>query len=114
MSGKIPIISVIIPTYNSAKYLPEAIESIFNQNYERLEIIIVDDGSTDNTTEILVPYQDRVIYHYKENGGPASARNFGLEMAQGEIIGFLDADDIWPSNKLSLQLSHLEGDSEVE
>jgi len=107
MSTDNPLISVILPTYNAANYLPEAIESILRQNYQRIEIIVIDDGSTDNTADALAPYRDVIIYYYKENGGPASARNWGLQFAQGEIISFLDADDLWPEGKIVRQLSHL-------
>lgn len=101
------LISVIIPTYNAANYLPEAIESVLSQKYPNIEIIIIDDGSTDNTVDVLKPYSDKIVYHYQDNGGPAAARNYGLQIAQGEIMAFLDADDLWPEDKLERQLSHL-------
>ncbi|WP_201352029.1 glycosyltransferase family 2 protein [Hydrogenimonas urashimensis] len=106
MPAETPLVSVIIPTYNAARHLPDAIESILRQEYPNLEIIVVDDGSTDNTEEVLQPYRDLISYHRKENGGPASARNYGLRLARGEFIAFLDADDIWPDDKLARQLAH--------
>lgn len=100
-----PYISVIIPTYNAASFLGEAIQSIQQQHYANLEIIIIDDGSTDNTTEVVGSFGDRVRYLYQENSGPSQARNTGLKVAQGEIIAFLDADDLWSEKKLEVQLN---------
>jgi len=93
-----PKVSVIIPTYNCAKYLPEAIDSVLRQTYKEYEIIIVDDGSTDNTKEIVEDFirrypHIRIRYFYQENKGPAVARNEGIREARGEFIAFLDADD---------------------
>ena len=106
MPDEAPLVSVIIPTYNAARHLPESIESIFRQNYPNLEIIVIDDGSTDDTKETITPYLDKITYIYKENGGPASARNMGIKLAKGEFIAFADADDLWPEDKLERQLSH--------
>lgn len=99
-------VSVIIPTYNRARYVIEALESVLNQTYQNLEVIIVDDGSTDKTREVLGPYlvDDRITYIYKENGGPASARNFGLTNSTGEYIAFLDSDDLWLPEKIFYQV----------
>ncbi|MBU0477484.1 glycosyltransferase [bacterium] len=104
---KRPLVSVIIPTYNADKYIKEALESVFKQTYTNTEIIVIDDGSTDNTKEVLTPYLDRIQYIYKENGGPASARNLGIKMAKGEYIAFLDADDIWLKEKLETQIKEM-------
>ncbi|MGH7884319.1 MAG: glycosyltransferase family 2 protein, partial [Thermodesulfobacteriota bacterium] len=109
-----PLISVIIPTYNRAHFLPEAIESIRKQNYLSIEIIIVDDGSTDNTKQLVQNLGKSIKYIYQENKGPAAARNAGLRGVNGEIIGFLDSDDLWPPNKLKLQLSTLLNSSTTE
>lgn len=98
-----PKISVIIPTYNAAQYLPKAIESILNQTYKNFEIIIVDDGSTDNTKEVLTPYLSSIIYIYQENKKQAFARNVALKKAQGDYIAFLDADDLWLPKTLEIQ-----------
>ena len=97
---KKPLVSVIIPTYNSAGYIEEALESVFEQTLQDFEIIVVDDGSTDGTGEVLRKYGDRIRYIYQENNGPASARNGGIRVARGEYIAFLDADDLWVSTKL--------------
>lgn len=100
-------ISAIIPVYNGEAFLEEAIQSIQQQNYQPLEIIIVDDGSTDRTSKIATSYGSQVRYVFQPNCGPAAARNTGLEIAHGNVIAFLDVDDLWTSNKLELQLSHL-------
>ena len=98
------LVSAIIPTYNNAAFLPEAIDSVISQTYPNIEIIIVNDGSTDNTNEVLRKYLDRIIYIEQENAGPASARNTGIHQARGEYIAFLDADDIWMPTKIEEQL----------
>lgn len=91
-----PIISIIVPVYNSEEYLEKCIESILNQTFKSFELILVNDGSTDSSKEICDKYRDmdkRVITIHKQNEGQASARNYGLEIAQGEYIGFVDSDD---------------------
>jgi len=93
--GSSPTVSVVIPAYNYATYLPKAIDSVLKQQFTNYEIIVVDDGSTDNTAEIVAKYGDRVRYIYKKNGGLPAARNTGIQAARGELIGFLDADDEW-------------------
>lgn len=98
---KLPFVSVIIPAYNAETYLADAIESILVQNYHLLEILVVDDGSSDRTAEIAKEYGDRIRYIYQKNAGPAAARNAGIKLASGEILGFLDADDLWSKNCLS-------------
>lgn len=103
-----PKISVIIPVRNGAAFITEAINSIFEQQYEPVEVIVVDDGSTDNTTEILEMTGKEIKYVYQENKGSYAARNKGLELATGKYIAFLDADDVWVENKLSIQLSVLD------
>lgn len=98
-------VSVIIPVYNGAALLAEAVASIQQQNYDPLEIIIVDDGSTDNTAGVVADLQaNNIRYVYQPNSGPAVARNTGLELAAGDIIAFIDADDLWSENKLAPQL----------
>jgi len=101
---KEPRVSVIIPTFNSAEYIEEALESVFEQTFQDFEIIVVDDGSTDETGEVLKKYGDRIRYIYQENNGPAGARNRGIRVARGEYIAFLDADDLWVSTKLEKQV----------
>lgn len=106
-------VSIIIPAYNSARFLPEAIESVLAQTYKDYEIIVVDDGSTDNTKEVLKPYLDKIKYVYQENRGAASARNTGIKHSQGEYIAFLDADDVWLPEKLHIQADYLDNNQEI-
>ena len=107
-------VSVIIPVYNGAMYIAEAVESIRRQNHTPLEIIIVDDGSTDNTAKIVANMSGNIRYVYQSNNGPAAARNRGLIMAAGDVIAFLDADDLWSGNKLKIQTGLLEQKPEVD
>jgi len=108
-------VSVIIPTYNRARYLIEAIESVLGQTYNKsdMEIIVVDDGSTDSTREKLKPYQDRIKYVYVDNGGPAHARNVGMRMARGKYIAFLDSDDLYYPYKIEIQADFLDSHGDV-
>jgi glycosyltransferase involved in cell wall biosynthesis len=97
-------ISVIIPAYNAANYLADAIDSVLAQTYRNFEIIVVDDGSTDKTYDVIKKnYSKKIKYIYQENKGPSAARNAGIEAAKGEFLAFLDADDIWSSRKLEEQ-----------
>lgn len=106
-----PLVSVVIPTYNSVCYLTEAIDSVLAQTFQDFEILVVDDGSTDETATILEEkYKDRIRYLHKANGGVSSARNFGIQRAQGKYIAFLDADDIWMPEKLATQIEALAKD----
>lgn len=100
-------VSVVIPTYNRAGFLPDAIESILCQSFKDYEIIIVDDGSTDNTKQVLKPYLDKIKYICKKNGGVSSARNRGIREANGRWIAFLDSDDYWKPEKLEQQLNFI-------
>jgi glycosyltransferase involved in cell wall biosynthesis len=109
------LLSVIIPAYNGAAFLAEAVESIYQQNYHPLEIIIVDDGSTDDTARIAASFKDDVRYiDQPHSGRPAAGRNRGVKEAAGEIIGFLDQDDLWPANKLALQIPPLLNDASLD
>lgn len=104
-----PIISVIIPAYNAEKTILETIYSVQKQTFSDFELIIINDGSTDNTLEILNTIQDsRIKIFSYENGGLSVARNRGISRATGEFIAFLDADDLWTSDKLELQLASLQ------
>lgn len=100
-------VSVIIPVYNGEKYINQAIESVLQQTYTNYEIIVVDDGSTDNSKQILSPYFDKIKYIYQKNQGVATARNKGLEIATGNYIAFLDQDDYFLPNKLESQLQKI-------
>ncbi|MCB9100901.1 MAG: glycosyltransferase family 2 protein [Anaerolineales bacterium] len=102
-----PLISVIIPVYNGAAFLTAAIETIRQQLYEPLEIIIIDDGSTDNTGQIAADLGRDIRYIFQSNAGPAAARNTGLLLASGQVIAFLDVDDLWAQNRLCTQVECL-------
>ena len=101
-----PLISVIVPVHNGERYLGEALASIFAQDYRPIEVIVVDDGSTDSTCTIARSYHE-VRYIYEEKQGSAVARNTGIDNSKGELIAFLDADDIWLPNKLSIQTAYM-------
>lgn len=103
----LPLVSVIMPAYNTARYIREAIDSVLDQDYPSKELIVIDDGSTDGTLEVLRSYGDRITLIEQRNQGSAVARNAGLAAARGECIAFLDSDDIWLPGKLRLQVDHL-------
>lgn len=103
-----PGISVVIPTYNCAEFLPECLESVRRQNIQVREVIIVDDGSRDDTEAVVKKLGSDIIYIYQENLGPGAARNKGVLRAKSEWIAFVDADDLWTENKLTLQLQAVE------
>ena len=103
-----PLISVIIPVYNGEKYISEAIENILRQEYPVLEIIVVDDGSTDKTAEVVNNLSVDVRYFSQQNAGPSAARNKGIKEASGKYIAFLDVDDLWPENNLNVLAEKLE------
>ncbi|UCD33432.1 MAG: glycosyltransferase family 2 protein [Desulfobacterales bacterium] len=100
-----PEVSVIIPTFNRAKIVPKAIDSALQQTYRDYEIIVVDDGSTDNTKAVLEPYDDKIEYRYKDNGGISSARNYGIKLARGRYVALLDSDDYWLDKKIERQMA---------
>jgi glycosyltransferase involved in cell wall biosynthesis len=104
-------VSVVIPVYNGERFIAEAIGSVRRQDYSRLEIIVVDDGSTDGTLASAKKLGKDIRFVSQSNRGPAASRNRGIEMAKGEVIAFLDADDYWPANKLKIQLARLKKDS---
>ena len=99
-----PTVSVVIPAYNAEEYIAETLDSVLSQNYSDYEILVIDDGSTDHTGEVLAHYGDRIHLFQKPNGGPASARNLGLKHARGRYIAFLDSDDLWHPEKLARQV----------
>ena len=113
MITKEPLISIMMPTYNNAKYIKQAIESIYAQNYDNIEIIVVDDGSTDTTKEILQQYKD-IKYFYIGHKGISVARNTALENTKGEYIAFLDSDDYWLPNKLNTQMQYFKEHPDCE
>jgi glycosyltransferase involved in cell wall biosynthesis len=99
-----PLVSVIIPAYNAERFIDETLESVFKQTHDHLELILVDDGSTDGTGARVRAYGDRVRYIRQVNAGAGAARNRGLAVATGDYIAFLDADDLWRPEKLEVQL----------
>lgn len=107
------VVSVIIPVYNCARFVAEAVQSALNQDYDAKEIIVVNDGSTDDTIDVLRSFGDKIRLIDQKNGGPPKARNAGLRAARGEYIAFLDADDIWSPGKLTAQSDHLDSHPEV-
>ncbi len=103
-----PKVSVIIPTFNRAQFIRRTIDSVLNQTYRDYEIIIIDDGSTDNTKEVVESYGDKVRYYRQANNGVATARNTGIAKADGEYIAFLDSDDIFLTENLETKISFFE------
>ncbi len=99
-----PLVSVIIPTYNRAAMVREAVESVFRQTFVDFQLIVVDDGSTDDTSEALSPFRPRLTYLYQAHRGVSAARNLGIEAALGRWIAFLDSDDLWLPEKLKAQV----------
>lgn len=107
---KAPLVSVLMPLYNSERFVREAIDSVVGQSYGNWELVIVDDRSTDSSAEIAEAYEDsriRVVRH-SSNQGVAIARNTALEIARGDYIAFLDSDDVWFENKLEHQIAFME------
>lgn len=107
-SDAFPLVSVVIPAYNSERYIADAIDSVLQQDYPALEIWVVDDGSTDSTREVVRRYGDRVQLLSQQNKGSAAARNLGVVNATGKYIAFLDADDVWWKHKIRFQIDALQ------
>ena len=110
------LVSIIVPVYNTEKYLSKCLDSLIKQTYKNLEIILIDDSSTDNSIAICKDYQkkdERIKIYQKENGGPASARNYGLEKARGEYILFIDSDDYIDIKAVSLLIDNYSEDTLV-
>jgi glycosyltransferase involved in cell wall biosynthesis len=101
-----PLVSVIIPVHNMGRYLGDALRSVFAQDYRPIEVIVVDDGSTDDTAEVARSFDD-VGYLHQAHQGVAAARNEGIAQSRGEFVAFLDADDLWAANKLTVQVAWL-------
>jgi glycosyltransferase involved in cell wall biosynthesis len=112
MATEPALISVIIPVYNRDRYLAEAIDSVLAQTYPSIELLIVDDGSTDRSAEIAQQYS--LCYHFQPNAGISAARNTGVSLAKGEFLAFLDSDDIWVSDKLTKQMAAFAADLTLE
>ncbi len=110
-----PLVSVVISTYNNEKYIRRSIESILSQNYRNIEIIVIDDGSVDNTKKVVDPYirSKNIKYIYQKNKGASVARNYAIKIASGEYISDLDADDYWiDRDKIKKQVGFLENNQE--
>lgn len=109
-------VSVVTPTYNRARFLPDAVASVLAQTHPDLELIIVDDGSTDDTRNVLEPFlaDRRIHYFYQDNQGQSQARNLALKQATGDYIAFLDSDDLWAPDKLEKQMAILRAHPEVD
>ncbi len=109
-----PKVSVIIPTYQYAQFVGQAIESVLAQTYKDFEVIVVDDGSTDNTSEVLAGFRNQIsVIHHQENRGLSAARNTGIRASKGQYVAFLDADDAWLPDKLRLQVKLLDQSPDV-
>lgn len=111
---KSPVISVVIPTYNGANFIRDAIQCVLDQDYPSVEIIVIDDGSTDNTEEIVQSIDAEIRYYKQDNNGVASARNRGIKDASSHLIAFLDVDDLWPKNNLRVLVDEIMGDPELQ
>jgi len=101
-------ISVIIPTFNRANFLKKAIQSVLSQTYQGFELIVVDDGSTDNTYKIISEFKNNIVYIKQKNRGPAAARNTGIKRAGNKFLAFLDSDDCWDKEKLAIQIDEMQ------
>ena len=108
-----PKVSIIIPVYNCELYITQAIESVLNQTYTDYEIIVIDDGSTDNTHQVLQPYMKKIRYFSQENKGLSATRNQGIKMAKGKLISLLDADDLFLYYKLQEQVAIFEAEPSI-
>jgi glycosyltransferase involved in cell wall biosynthesis len=107
------LVSVVIPTYNYAQYLREAIDSVLGQTYSAIEIIVVDDGSSDNSREVLAGYGAKIKAIFQKNQGVSAARNRGIAESSGDFLAFLDPDDAWLPEKIEKQIAKFEADSEI-
>jgi len=108
-----PLVSAIIPTFDRGWIVKEAIESVINQDYRPLEIIVVDDGSRDDTHGILQSFGEKIRVLYQENRGVSAARNLGIRASKGELIAFLDSDDLWTHDKTALQVNFFNANPEA-
>ncbi|OXB00985.1 hypothetical protein B0A81_20065 [Flavobacterium plurextorum] len=109
-----PLVTVIITTYNRKEYLQTAIQSVVNQSYSNIEILVIDDGSVNNYAQDICAKFSNCSYHFKSNGGLSSARNYGIKLAKGEYIAFLDDDDFWENFKIEKQVNILNKNRSVD
>lgn len=113
-TSNLPTVSCIIAVYNGEAYLHEAIDSLIKQEYPRVEIVVVNDGSTDKTADVIARYGDRVLSHYQANSGVSAARNRGVAMSSGQLLSFLDADDLLDPRKIASQVDALQADPALD
>ncbi len=109
-----PLVSCVVPVFNGERFLSEALDSIMVQSYQPLEVVVVDDGSTDSTPQILASYEARIRRFWQSREGPGAARNRGVLWSRGQIIAFLDADDLWHPEKLERQMARFERQPELD
>lgn len=109
-----PLVSCIIPTFNSERYLAEAIASVLAQTYRPIEVIVADAGSTDGTAAIVARAEGGIRFAQHQGGGPAATRNLGIRSARGDFVAFLDADDLWHPEKLAIQMACFHGDPTLD
>jgi glycosyltransferase involved in cell wall biosynthesis len=115
MTNAMPnLVSIIIPVYNCGRYLAEAIESVLVQTYRPIQVVIVDDGSTDSSIQVARQYSESSTCYTQPHGGIAAARNKGVDLTQGEYLAFLDADDVWLEEKLARQVAALHRQPELD
>lgn len=114
MKPEKPLISVIIPAYNCERYVAEAISSALAQTYRPSEIIVINDGSTDGTEQAILQFGNSIRYYTQSNRGLGASRNRGAQLAKGDFLAFLDADDLWVADKLELQMTRFEMDPDLD
>ncbi len=114
MNPESPKVSVVIPTFNRAQLVTEAVDSILSQSYRDFELVVVDDGSTDDTAQRLTAYGHHIRLYRQENRGASAARNAGIGVARGEYIAFLDSDDLWLEDKLRIQMDLMARDPQIK
>jgi len=108
-----PLVSVIIPTHNGAKWIAETLDTVFSQSYKHLDIVVIDDRSTDNTPELLDSFGERIKVVHSDAGNIGAARNAGISQSKGEYLAFLDHDDLWAPCKIAKQVAHLQEHAEL-
>jgi glycosyltransferase involved in cell wall biosynthesis len=114
MTKQAPLVSTIIAVYNREAYLADAIKSVMNQTYRNIEIIVIDDGSTDNSKDVALLFAPPVRYHHQPNGGIAAAWNQGVKLAKGDFFAFLDSDDLWTNAKIQQQMDIISENAEFD
>jgi len=114
MKADLPLISTVIPVYNGEMYIGEAVQSVLDQSYPAVEVIVVDDGSTDGTKQAVTRFGEQAIYIFQENAGVSAARNNGIKRSRGQYLAFLDADDLFVPEKLEKQLICLQEDPDLD